>query len=202
MARHGYHSYEAGGMPMGHLPRRRPMGMDPNYRGDGYGGQRMHRGDDRAAYGRYREEHARELAPHGGPRGRNTGAGQLREFGPTRPTGPEPMVRGNRGGPRGGGQIPLRSDRAYRQSGAQVRGRGYDASYAPVSTERMPNPGIRMGSPRGGRNPQPGPSRQGGQGGRSDMMDASRPLRYDQGFNRYGGKRGGGFSEGFLGSGF
>jgi hypothetical protein len=182
MARHGYHSYESGGIPMGHLPRRRPMGMDPNYRGDVYGGQRMHRGDDRAAYGRYRMEHGRELDRFGGPRGRNTGAGQLREFGPTRPTGPEPMVHGRRGG-RGPRGIPERSDIAFRRTEARLRAESQRPPF-PGYGGRTPDRGIRMGSPGDG---DAGP-RGRGRGGN----------RYDDGFGRSGGSRNGEF-RGFRG---
>lgn len=189
MARYGYHSYEVGGMPMGHLPRRSPMGMDPNYRGGSYRGERFRDEPDRAPYGRYRADHRRELEDHGGARGRATGAGMLRSLPPSRPSGPA-------GPPQGRSTENLRGWRGD-DAGGRPRGRDggpgrYDRAYdRPYATGRSRPSGEPRpyGGSRGGRRP----------GSRGGDLDASRPLRYDGGMSRYGGHRGGGFSERFLG---
>jgi hypothetical protein len=200
MARYGYHSYEVGGMQMGHLPRRSPMGMDPNDRGGVYRGQRLREQADHAAYGRYRAEHARDLDAHGGPRGRHVGAGMLRDLGPTRPSGPEfpPGPRSPeryRGRPTGE-SVPSHLIRGSTHGyGRYQRRYGDDYSWRPFD---------RGDRGRSGRSGEPGSGfrHRAGARGRYDMFDASRPLRYDRGFEGYSGFRGGGFSEGYLGSGF
>jgi translation initiation factor IF-2 len=192
MARYGYHSYEVGGMPMGHLPRRSPMGMDPNYRGGRYRGERFREAPDSAPYGRYRADHGRELGGYGGARGGATGAGRLRTAPPARPSGPvaPPLPRSTeqlRG--RGGGR-----DTPWRGMD-----RGYDRDFDP---RRRGGYRAQGGDPGRGSGPRRGPG--GPPGGRGDgggRLDPSRPLRYDGGLNRYGGYRGGGFSDGFIGSG-
>jgi hypothetical protein len=189
MARTGFHNYEVGGIPMGHLPRRQPMGRDPNYRGGTYRGQRFDEQEGQAPYGRYRAQHGRELDDHGGFRGGATGAGMLRDPGPMRPSGP---IGGPR--PRLNYPLPRYDERAGMRSAGQGGGRAprYDGSYRGQRRDGGYGGGGRSGGRDDGR-------MEAGRGGR---FDASRPLRYDGGFSRYGGYRGGGFSEGFQGSAF
>lgn len=173
MRDYGYHRYEVGGMEMGHLPRRRPMGMDPNYRGGVYRGQRMREQDDHAAYGRYRREHADELGPYGGFAGRATGAGRLRDPGPMRPSGPAGPPRPPYGT---GGR---RYGRDY--------GGGYGADFRRTGYDRGPGPRLERAA---------------AERFRMRSFDAARGPRYDRAFHRYAGYRGTGFSEGYLASGF
>jgi len=162
-------------MPMGHLPRRRPMGLDPNYRGGEYRGQRTGGRDDGAPYGRYRAEHDRELQGAGGYRGRATGAGMLRDPGPMRASGPVG------GAPRSDVALRGRHDGGGSRYDRSFRG-GRDGGYG--------DPG------RGSGGRSSGPYRSGG-GPR--MMRSYRPPRYDGDFSRGGGARGG-FGGGYSGS--
>jgi hypothetical protein len=187
-------------MPMGHLPRRQPMGMDPNYQGGQYRGQRFEEQNGGAAYGRYRAQHGWELSEHGGPRGDRTGMGQLRRPPPSRPSGPigGPRPR-NPGGEQG---YNGRSPQGSRVWGAENR--PYDRSFRnDVVRQARGNVGRRGVEMSSGRPPMPQQGRPRGpnQGGYR-MADSSRGLRYDGNFGRYGGFRSGGFSEGFLGSAF
>jgi hypothetical protein len=169
------------------------MGTDPNYRGGAYHGQRMDGRGGGASYGRYRFEHGRELGQHGGVRGRNTGAGQLRPAPRATPSGPmdgpRPRSRGGRPG------YGSRSPQGSSLWGSENRP-FYDRDFPP----QRPSPrgrqwGQRVRMSSGDRG---GP---GGNGGRRRGMNAaSRPQRYDQQFNRFGGFRSSGFSEGYFGA--
>jgi hypothetical protein len=160
------------------------MGLDPNYAGGVYRGQRTRERDDGAAYGSYRAAHAHDLETAGGWSGRNTGAGQIRRasYGP--PSGP---VDGPRGIGRGLRDIPGGRERGPRSAGP-VRGsippyaRGFVESRGPAA-----GPGERRFADRGGRGRDYGGDFENGRG-------RSLPLRYDAGFNRYGDYGSGGFT--------
>jgi hypothetical protein len=172
---------------MGRLPRRRPMGLDPNYGGNAYRGQRQRETAEGAPYGRYRAEHEEELATAGGWRGSHTGAGQLRRGYGGRPPGPASAPRAARRGLR---DIPGGFERG---TGSVEPPRGRIPFYARTVVDRPEGRSRPRGSfgddrvgPRGraeryGRDPGP-------------RNDFSRPLRYDGGFKRYGGYGSGGYS--------
>ncbi len=148
-------------------PRRdSARGLDPNYRREGYRGDRMHAGERyQAAYGRYRMHHRGDLE----------GYGRHDE---------EIRARG-------------RYDRGYRQG--QEDGVRYDDAY--LHDYNANTPALRSG--RQQRGPMPprsfGRPEEVNRGRPTHRTDASRNLRYDQGFGRYVGYNSGGFSEPWVG---
>ncbi len=85
MARYGYdqdvHPWAAGIPPWegdrSVLGEVRSRGMDPNFRGGTYAGERMHSSQKgQAPYGHYRDRHAGELEGFGGQHGRYRGYGR------------------------------------------------------------------------------------------------------------------------------
>ncbi len=153
-------------------------GMDPNFRGGKYRGERMQASQGgQAPYGRYRQRHAGDLQGYGGFEGRYRGYGRDYD-------------RGYRGGaqPRG------RYDREY---GAQTPG-GLSSDLRYLRDFNKNSPALRGEEGRQGeRRRSSGWADDSGQ--RSDpRTDASRALRYDEGYNRYGGYSAAGFAEGWL----
>jgi hypothetical protein len=172
---------------MGRLPRRRPMGLDPNYSGNAYRGQRQRETPEGAPYGRYRAEHEEELATAGGWRGSHTGAGQLRRGHVGRPSGP---AGGPRWARRGLREFPGGFGRGM-GSVEPPRGR---IPFYPSNPDREPEGRSR---PRGSfGDDRVGPRGRAERYGRDSgpRYDVSRPLRYDAGFNRSGGYGSGGYS--------
>jgi hypothetical protein len=171
MAPYGYDSLLRGG-EASRLPRRSPMGMDPNYRGGGYRGQRWYDREHQAAYGRYRAQHDADLGWFGGARGRHAGAGLLRDPGPTLPSGPE-------GPPRAWPEKRQRLNRGrgYARWARGAEG-GYEREYTPraAGSARAPRQRTRYDRDPPGR------------------FDAPPEFRSERGARRYGG--------GYLGSGF
>lgn len=159
----------------------------------------MHAGGaERAPYAGYRMTHSRELGSFGGASGRyseaparggrGTNAGQSeggygddRYFSPTYSGNARRGYASDFGRNRGGG----RYDRSYSASGSP-RAR---------TTEAHGDPGRPTAQRRGY-------DQRGGERSGRQMLDPSRALRYDGGFNTYGRANTGGFSEGYLGSGF
>jgi hypothetical protein len=135
MARYGSPRDRGYDREMGDVPRRRPMGQDPNYRGGRYLGERFDESGASAPYGRYRAEHADELGSYGGARGRRTGAGMMREAPRSQPSGPfaPPPRGGGRSDPRGRYR-PDDAPRGYRfapRGGKNPDDRRFDAGRTP-----------------------------------------------------------------------
>jgi len=152
MARNGSSRKRGYDREMGGVPRRRPMGQDPNYRGGRYRGERFDETSASAPYGRYRAEHADELGSYGGARGRRTGAGMLRRAPRSRPSGPFTPPPAPRGGDRpdprarqGADHAPRR-DRFVPRDGQAPGGRRFDAGRTPPY-----DAGIRGRRPYRGR---------------------------------------------------
>lgn len=177
----------------------RARGMDPNFRGGVYRGERMQASQGgQATYGQYRLRHQHSLQGYGGYQGRYGGGGYDREY----DRGYRPGHRERRtprqlggydGGYAGYGQGARSGyDRELRQgSPGGLRG---DAAYLRDFNKNSP-------TLRGEEGPQ-GPARRA-----SGFADASPDPRqwrtggahrYDEEHDRYGGRSSAGFSEYWL----
>lgn len=94
------------------------------------------------------------------------------------------------------------SRRGYGADFGRSRGGGqYDRGYSAGGSSRARNTAAH-GDPGRPTAQRRGYDQRGGERSGRQMQDPSRALRYDGGFNTYGRANTGGFSEGYLGSGF
>ena len=169
--------------------------LDPNYRGGQYQGERMQaEREGQATYGQYRFRHRYDL---GGFRG-VYGTGRTRFLGG--PAGHENgrgiysgELENGYGGYRGGFSSNDRGSGGYSRDYAprQSARSGYDQAYRGQSGGGQNYPrGQGSSHNRGNSFDQTGRASQ-----RDRSLDASRALRYDNGFNTYGGYNTGGFGD-------